>query len=286
MRFLAVDVETANADRASICAIGAVEFIHGQPSREWYGLVNPKDYFDHINSDIHGITEEAVRGSPEFPAAILQVVPLSTSGVTVSHTAFDRVAIERAASKYGVNPWSTSWLDSCRIARRAWPDQFGTSGYGLAGVAKFLGIEFKHHHALEDARAAGMVICHAVEATGVPLSDWAMRVSQPINSEAQAPTRLSGNPNGPFAGETIAFTGSLKVPRREAASMAAGVGFDVLPGVSKKLSVLVVGDQDARQLHGHEISSKHRKAESLVKAGHSIVIITEADFFRLLAFTD
>lgn len=52
MRFLALDVETAYADRASICAIGAVEFVDGQPGREWFGLVDPKDYFDAINIDI------------------------------------------------------------------------------------------------------------------------------------------------------------------------------------------------------------------------------------------
>ena len=282
MRFLAIDVETANADRASICAIGAVEFIDGQPGREWYGLVDPKDYFDAINIDIHGITEEAVVGAPLFPVALLKFISLAEAGVTISHTAFDRVAIERASLKYSIHPWPTSWLDSCRMARRAWPDKFGTKGYGLASVAKFLGIKFKHHHALEDAKAAGLIVCRAVETTGIDLDGWRGRIQQPIDPHACKPTSIAGNPAGPFAGEKIVFTGALELPRREAAALAAEAGFDVLAGVTKKVDVLVVGNQDARKLGGHEVSSKQRKAEELIRAGHQVEIITEADFFSLV----
>lgn len=282
MRFLAIDVETANADRASICAIGAVEFVDGQPGREWYGLVDPKDYFDAINIDIHGITEEAVVGAPVFPVALLEFVSFAEAGVTVSHSAFDRVAIERASSKHDLPPWPTSWLDSCRMARRAWPDKFGTKGYGLAPVAKFLGIKFKHHHALEDAKAAGQIVCRAIEATGIDLDGWHRRIQQPIDPRSAKTAGIAGNPGGPFAGEKIVFTGALEIPRREAATMAAEAGFDVLAGVTKKVDVLVVGNQDARKLGGHEVSSKQRKAEELVRAGHQMQIITEADFFSLV----
>jgi DNA polymerase III subunit epsilon len=282
MRFLAIDVETANADRASICAIGAVEFVDGQPNREWYGLVDPEDYFDDINIEIHGITERDVAGKPVFPFAVREFISLAEAGLTISHTSFDRVAIDRASSRYNLPPWPTKWLDSCRIARRAWPDRFGSAGYGLASVAKFLGIKFQHHYALEDAMAAGHIVCRAIEATGIDLEGWDQRVQQPIDPSAAKAIRLDGNPDGPFAGEKIVFTGALEIPRREAADMAAKAGFDVLPGVTKKLDVLVVGNLDARKLAGHEVSSKQRKAEELVRAGHNIQIITEADFFSLV----
>jgi DNA polymerase-3 subunit epsilon len=56
--------------------------------------------------------------------------------------------------------------------------------------------------------------------------------------------------------------------------------------VSKKTTLLVVGDQDARRLAGQEKSSKHRKAEELVKRGEPIRIITETDFQQLVAAHD
>ena len=58
MNFVAIDVETANADMASICSVGAVKFESGEVTSEWYSLVDPQDYFDGLNVSIHGIDEE------------------------------------------------------------------------------------------------------------------------------------------------------------------------------------------------------------------------------------
>ena len=49
-------------------------------------------------------------------------------------------------------------------------------------------------------------------------------------------------------------------------------------GVTRDTTILVVGDQDIRVLAGHDKSSKHRKAEKLIREGYSIRIIGESDF--------
>ena len=64
MRFISLDVETANADMASICQIGAAKFVDGQIAAEWKTYIDPKDYFSPVNVSIHGINEDAVRGAP------------------------------------------------------------------------------------------------------------------------------------------------------------------------------------------------------------------------------
>lgn len=64
--------------------------------------------------------------------------------------------------------------------------------------------------------------------------------------------------------------------------MAADLGCAVRPGVSKKDSILVVGDQDVSKLAGHQRSSKHRKALELNSKGHIIRIIRETDFVAML----
>ena len=48
MKFVAVDVETANPDLASICSIGAATFENGTLVSEWYTLVDPRDYFYQV----------------------------------------------------------------------------------------------------------------------------------------------------------------------------------------------------------------------------------------------
>ena len=57
MDFIAIDVETANADMASICQVGLVKYEDGVLSDEWNTYVDPEDYFDGINVSIHGIDE-------------------------------------------------------------------------------------------------------------------------------------------------------------------------------------------------------------------------------------
>ena len=52
--FVAIDVETANADLASICQIGLVTFADGQIVSEWQSLIDPEDEFNEINISIHG----------------------------------------------------------------------------------------------------------------------------------------------------------------------------------------------------------------------------------------
>jgi len=83
---------------------------------------------------------------------------------------------------------------------------------------------------------------------------------------------------GALYGETILFTGTLSLPRKQAADMAAKAGCDVVNNASKKVTMLVVGIQDTKKLNGYEKSSKHRKVEALISKGCEIQILSERDF--------
>lgn len=63
-------------------------------------LVNPEDWFSPFNVRVHGITEDAVVGAPTF-AAIEAVV---------------REHLHQAFGAYDLEPPSTVWLDSARVA--------------------------------------------------------------------------------------------------------------------------------------------------------------------------
>ena len=80
----------------------------------------------------------------------------------------------------------------------------------------------------------------------------------------------------------MVFTGALTLPRSQAADLAASAGADVRSGVSKKTTLLVVGDQDVSKLVGRDKSSKHRKAEKLIESGIRIRVLSESDFRQLL----
>lgn len=282
MDFIAIDVETANADLASICQVGVAIFRDGVYVDSWSTFVDPEDFFDGMNVSIHGITEDDVKGSPTWRAVAPDLNRLLAGSVVACHTHFDRIATTLASERYETPVLNCQWLDTARVVRRAWPEQFAVKGYGLHKVAKFLGIEFKHHDALEDARAAGEILCHASTHAGLTLVEWLHRIHQPIDPSSSEPITREGNSEGALFGNVVVFTGSLSIPRREAADLAAKAGCDVASSVTKKTTLLVVGDQDVTKLAGKEKSSKHLKAENLISAGQPIRILRESDFQRLV----
>jgi DNA polymerase III subunit epsilon len=285
--FFALDVETANADMESICQVGIAEFQDNKIVNQWGSLVDPEDYFDPFNISIHGITPEMVNGAPTFPVIhkmLQEICKLVEKVIVVTHTPFDQISMRRASQKYGLDEISWNWLDSTRIVRRQW-EKFRHSGYGLSNVAKELGIEYKSHDAIEDARAAGEVLIKAIEQSGLSLEVWLDKAYKPISkpvSSGKVSHAQEGDPSGPFYGETITFTGALSLPRKEAARLAALVGCNVSDGVTKATTLLVVGIQNKDRLAGYEKSSKHRKAENLTESGQSIRIITENDFLEMI----
>lgn len=283
MRFVAIDVETANPNMESICQIGLVQFNEGCEVRCSSVLVNPETWFDPYNVDVHGIDEATVRGAPTFHQIHEQLHAWTADQVVVCHTHFDRVAVSRACDRAGKAALTCNWLDSAKVTRRTWP-QFAQRGYGLANVAAFCGIEFKHHDALEDARAAGLVLMRATQETGHDMAAWFKRLKSGISS---GPTIARvGDGDGSLVGQVIVFTGALEIPRREAADRAAEAGADVNPGVTRKTTMLVVGDQDISRLNGHNKSGKHSKAEMLIAGGQRIRIMGETDFMTLSAIVD
>jgi DNA polymerase-3 subunit epsilon len=143
-----------------------------------------------------------------------------------------------------------------------------------------LGYAFRHHNALEDAKAAAHILIAAFNETGLDADGWLHRIRQPINPGRTAIAR-EANPEGVLNGEVLVFTGSLEMPRHEAAGLAASIGCTVATGVTKKTTILVVGDQDVKKLVGNQKSSKHRKAEELIGKGVAIRILREGDFREL-----
>jgi DNA polymerase-3 subunit epsilon len=122
MEFVAIDVETANADMASICQIGIAQFKDGTPAEEWKTYVDPQDLFDEINVSIHGIDEDVVAGSPTFAKLADTLISKLSGRIIVTHTAFDRVAVHQASTKHKTPPLSCTWLDTACVARRAWTE--------------------------------------------------------------------------------------------------------------------------------------------------------------------
>ncbi len=139
MRYVAIDVETTNADLSSICQVGIAVFADGKHKSSWSSLVDPVDDFDGFNVSIHDIDEKTVGGAPKWSAAAAEVRAFLEGSIAARHTPFDRGATTQACEKYGLKNFDCRWLDTARVVRRTWPDEFATTGYGLRKVTNVLG---------------------------------------------------------------------------------------------------------------------------------------------------
>ena len=172
LTFIAIDVETANRDRASICQIGIAHVRMGNISKVLSILVDPEEHFEHRNTGIHGIDEGTVKDADTMSSIYPKIWRLVEGATLVSHTTFDQQALDRAASKYGLPLLQVKWLDSAQIAHSAWPEKYGRGGRSLKKIATDLSIEFQHHDAGEDARVAAEILLHACRHTGLDVDDW------------------------------------------------------------------------------------------------------------------
>lgn len=287
MDFVAIDVETANPNMSSICQIGLAFFQDGEFRSGWKSHVDPQTWFSPFNVRIHGIDEAIVSGAPTLREIEGPLRSHLEGEVVVCHTRFDRIAMHQAFGLCALPPLTCRWVDSARVARRTW-SQFSQRGYGLSSLCEFLGYEFQHHDALEDAKAAGHVFLAAIETSGVSVEELLAGTVHYSPLRARNAPRLAcdGNSDGPLIGEVVVFTGALMISRREAAELASAAGCQVGDNVTNKTTLLVVGDQDVARLAGHDKSSKHRKAESLMAEGHPIRILRESDFAELVAMPE
>lgn len=160
-RFIALDVETSCGDSASICQIGLAWVGFDRSIQTWSGYVDPLLPFSPFNVELHGISAKTVEDAPTFAEIWPKLQPLLTRHPLVQHSRFDEHAINVACKAHGLFRSRLSWSNSVTIARTAWPALKGNGGHGLANLKQHLSLEFQHHDAGEDARAAALVVLRA-----------------------------------------------------------------------------------------------------------------------------
>ena len=155
--FVAIDFETANARRSSICSIGAVVVRGGVIADRIYRLVRPEpDYYCYWNTRVHGLTEADTQSEPFFPDVWKDIAPAIAGLPLVAHNkAFDESCLKHAFQAYGMNYPDYEFHCTLVAARRRFPQ---LASHKLDVVAEECGYCLaNHHHALADAEACAMI---------------------------------------------------------------------------------------------------------------------------------
>ena len=157
--FAAIDFETANRERSSVCSVGAVIVRDGRIVDSIYRLIRPRPhYYSSFCTRIHGLTAADTAAAPEFPAVWREVAERIGSLPLVAHNkAFDEKCIRAAFRTYGMDYPDYTFLCTVQKARRTIPRSLCPS-FSLPYLCDFLGIPFcNHHNALADAEACAKI---------------------------------------------------------------------------------------------------------------------------------
>ena len=157
--FAAIDFETANGERSSVCSVGVVVVRGGEVTDRVYRLIRPcPDYYNYWNTRVHGLTQADTEGAPPFPAVWADIAPRIAGLPLVAHNSpFDESCLRAAFRIYGMDyPDDYVFHCTCRASRRV----FGRTlpNHQLHTVAARCGYDLtQHHHALADAEACAWI---------------------------------------------------------------------------------------------------------------------------------
>jgi DNA polymerase III subunit epsilon len=164
LSFTAIDFETANPQRGSVCAVGAVKVRGGRIVEEYTTIVRPPpglDDFSVIQQSIHGIGPNDVRNAPRWTTVYPILVDLICDDVMVAHNVeFDLSVLREACRAHRLTPPTYHTCCTRDLAKNC----LSLASYKLPIVARHLGIApFRHHDSLADARATAEVMLAIAE---------------------------------------------------------------------------------------------------------------------------
>jgi DNA polymerase III subunit epsilon len=162
MNFVAIDFETANSSRSSICSLGVAIVVKGELIDTTEILIKPTpNYYDGFNSALHGISDRHTRDKGTFLEQ-WQDLKIYFEGMTVvAHNAsFDCSALRAALDIAVLDYPDFDYHCTYQLAKKTLPY---LSNHKLDHVSRHFDIRLKHHNAESDAQAAAMIAIRLCE---------------------------------------------------------------------------------------------------------------------------
>ena len=156
--FAAIDFETANECRCSVCSVGVVVVRNGEIVDSFYSLIHPEpDYYQWFCQQVHGLSEEDTEDAPVFPRVWEKIAPMIEGLPLVAHNSrFDEGCLKEVFKVCRMDYPDYRFYDTLAASRR----HFGyrLPNHQLQTVAAACGYFLEnHHHALADAEACAQI---------------------------------------------------------------------------------------------------------------------------------
>lgn len=156
--FAAIDFETANGRRSSVCSVGVVVVRNGEITDTFYSLIHPEpDYYAWFCQEVHGLGPEDTDNAPSFPTVWRQIEPMIAGLPLVAHNSpFDEGCLKAVFELYQMDYPGYRFRCTCQASRKHFGERL--PNHQLHTVAAACGYDLKnHHHALADAEACARI---------------------------------------------------------------------------------------------------------------------------------
>ena len=166
-RFAAIDFETANSQRSSVCSVGIVLVENGEITDSIYSLIRPRpNFYTRWTTAIHGLSSADTLDADAFPVVWEGIAPQLEGMPLVAHNSpFDEGCLKAVHSLYGMSYPDYTFYCTCRLSRRQYPS---LENHQLHTVSAHCGYNLaNHHHALADAEACAKIALKLMEEKGV-----------------------------------------------------------------------------------------------------------------------
>jgi DNA polymerase-3 subunit epsilon len=166
MNFTALDFETANTHRTSICAVGMAIVENGKIVKTVSKLIKPlPDFYSYWNMQVHGISPEMTKDAPYFIDVWNELKEYIDRTTLVAHNAaFDVGVLRSVLSAHEVSYPKTDYFCSCSVSRKVFKE---IENHKLSTVCRHMNVPLNHHEAESDAIGAAHIIIKAGERLGV-----------------------------------------------------------------------------------------------------------------------
>ncbi|MCT9627365.1 hypothetical protein HWD94_19920 [Pseudarthrobacter equi] len=300
MNFTAIDFETANPNYASACAVGLTKVRNGKVTKSSHWLIKPPPGIDHFgehNMRIHKIQPGDVENAIGWSPSLTTILDFAGKDSLVAYNAsFDHGVLKAASAHVGIPLPPLTFFCAQKLSKA----HLELTSYELPYVASALGLtDFEHHHAGADAEKCASVVLEIAKRRGIGSQEvlWAKsqeprlallgrgstsgtksrsRWDRKPRLDALPQPDVNADPTNPLYKKIVAFTGDIEgLSRHEAQVRAAANGAINANDITKKTNILVVGSTGASL-------SKQQKARSSASTGQDILLVSEAEFLKMV----
>ena len=154
--FAAIDFETANGRRSSVCSVGIVIVKDGEIVDRFYSLIRPRpNYYTEWTTEVHGLDHFDTDYEDNFPEVWAKVSNRLEGLPLVAHNKpFDESCLKAVFMEYGMEYPGYEFHCTLAASRRC----LKLPNHQLHTVAAACGYDLdNHHHALADAEACAAI---------------------------------------------------------------------------------------------------------------------------------